>query len=119
MIRVKERQGDRVTLQMSGTIEKSDYVDILPQLEKMVEDHGTVRAVVLLDGVEGWTPAALVEDLRFDWRHRKDVDKCAIVGETTGQKWLAKLAAPIFSGEVRFFPKDRLAEAESWVGAPN
>lgn len=117
MIQVKERQADRVILEVSGTIEKQDYEHIVPQLEKVVDDYGKIRALVEFNDFDGWKPNALVDELRFDIRHRNDVKRLAILGESKTQEWLTRLAAPIFSGEVRFFPKAQIQEAKAWLDA--
>ncbi len=117
MIAIKERQDDSVTLEVSGTVTRADYEYIVPQLEKMVSDHGKVRALVQLNQFKGWTPGALVDELRFDIRHRKDFSRCAVLGERSVEKIGTKLAAPFFEGEVRFFPKEEIQHAKEWLAA--
>lgn len=117
MIQVKERQEDLVIIEVSGTIEKTDYEHVVPQLEKVVEDYGKIRALLEFNEFHGWKPNALVDELRFDIRHRNDVKRLAVLGESKTQEWLTKLAAPIFSGDVKFFQKSEIQDAKSWLQA--
>lgn len=117
MMRLKEVSKNQVTLEVSGTLEKSDYEEVVPQLEKLVEDNEKLRALVELNDFHGIKPSALVDELRFDLRHRNDFEKCAILGEGAAQKWLTKIASPFFSGEVRFFDKKEIRQAKDWLAA--
>ncbi len=117
MIKIKERQDQHVTLEASGTIQREDYDEIIPQLEKVIADHGKVRALIEFNEFSGWSPSALVHELQFDLKHRNDVERCAVLGETKTQEWMAKMASPLFSGEVRFFPKSEIQQAKAWLHA--
>lgn len=115
MMRIKERDKDALTLEVSGTLTKDDYREVVPQLEKIVESSGKIRALVELNEFEGWQPSAIVDELRFDIRHRNDIERIAILGEGKGQELLAKIASPLFSGDIRFFNKAEIVEAKSWL----
>lgn len=115
MMRIKEQDKDAFTLEVSGTLTHQDYVEIIPQMEELIRQQGKLRALVQLNEFEGWKPTALVDELRFDIRHRKDIERVAILGEGKSQKALTKIASPLFSGEVRFFPKEEIIEAKTWL----
>ncbi len=115
MMRIKEQDKDALTLEVSGTLTREDYAEIVPRLEALIEQQGKLRALVELNEFEGWRPTALVDELRFDIRHRSDIERVALLGEGKAEKALAKVAAPLFSGEVRFFPKEQIIEAKTWL----
>ena len=56
----------------------------------------------------------LVDDLRFGREFHSKISKMAIVGEHHWEKWIAKIAAPLYARDVRYFPK---AE-QAWAGTP-
>ena len=102
-------------LHVSGLLAKSDYAEVLPQLEHQIESQDKPRVIVVLDGFHGWTPSGLLEELRFDVRHREDLEKVAVVGEPALEEIGTKITRAFFSGEVRYFDKQRRAEAERWI----
>lgn len=82
MIEVREEgDGGRLVVVASGRLTEEDYRELVPRLHEAIERHGKLRLLILLRDFEGWTPKALIEDLRFDLRHRKDFERAAIVGE--------------------------------------
>jgi chromosome condensin MukBEF MukE localization factor len=92
-----------VRIDVSGTLDDADYQRMVPELERLLEERSQLRLLVMLHDFSGWKPQALIEELRFDLRHRKDFDRIAIVGETAWEKWATAIAAPLFGGDMRFF----------------
>lgn len=114
MLKVTNRQDDVVEVRAVGKLERADYERVVPQLEDAVE-RGRLKLLVHLRNFEGWTPRALVDDLRFDLRHHDDFSKIAVVGERELERLGTKLSKPFFSGETRFF--EDLEQARRWIGA--
>jgi hypothetical protein len=112
MMTITNREEGYVEIQASGKLERSDYERVVPQLESEAE-RGKLRLLVELVDFEGWTPKALVEDLRYDLKHHGDFEKTAIVGDKTLEKWATTLAKPFFSGEMRYF--EDLDAARRWI----
>jgi len=115
MLKIEKQRGSYVELVASGKLNQDDYERVIPLLEAQLEREGELNALILLREFEGWTLDAAIEDLRFDLRHRKDFARMAVVGEGRLQKWMTRLCAPFFSGEVRFYEREREVEARSWV----
>ncbi len=121
MMRILERQGDRMTIQASSMLERGDYQRVVPQLEEAIARHSKLRVLIELHDFRGWHPVALFDELRFDVRHRKDIARCAVVGDRTSERWITKLISPFFEGDVRFFDREKLSDARQWLnpdGAP-
>jgi hypothetical protein len=74
----------------------------VPRLEGAIGKAGKLR-ILIRPGFSGWTPASLLDEVRFDVRHRNDFEKVAVVGESRWERVATRLSAPLFSGEVRFF----------------
>jgi hypothetical protein len=121
MMRIRELLGDRVAITASGTLERSDYDRVVPQLEDAIAEWGKLRILIELQDFRGWRPGALLDELRFDARHRNDFSRCAVVGDRASERWITELTAPLVDGEVRFFASDELDAACDWLealGAP-
>lgn len=114
MIRVTKHDGNLVELTVQGTLEHEDYEKAIPEIESATEE-GNMRMLVLLRDFSGWEPKALLDDLKFDVRHRNDFRRVAIVGEKKLEEWATKLSRPLFSGEMKYF--DDEARAREWVRA--
>lgn len=92
-----------VRIDASGTLDKSDYEQLVPELERLLAERTQVRLLVVLHDFHGWTAKAAIDEVRFDLRHRKDFDRIAIVGDSKWEAWGTKVSAPFFEGDMRFF----------------
>ncbi len=99
----------------SGKVTKEDYEKAIPELEKLLEEHGGLRFFVKLENVTGFELGALWEDLKFDRKHRNEFGKTAVVGDKTWEEWLTRVSGLFFSPEVKFFYADKESEARDWV----
>lgn len=99
----------------SGKVTKEDYEKAIPELEKLLEEHGGLRFFVKLENVTGFELGALWEDLKFDRKHKNEFGKTAVVGDKTWEEWLTRVSGLFFSPEVKFFYADKEGEAWDWV----
>ena len=112
MLEITKRDSNELEIVAGGKLEKTDYDRMVPRLEEAAED-GPLRVIVRLDDFRGWTPRALLEELRYDVRHRDDFEKVAVVGEKKVEELATKISEPFFSGDVRFF--ETLGAARAWM----
>ena len=72
--------------------------------------------LVIFHDFVGLEARALWDEMKFDTNHCRDVERCAIVGETAWEAWSTKLAKPLFpKGMINYFDSDRLADAWQWI----
>lgn len=112
---VAENGGKLLFIRMRGTLHKQDYQHFVPIVEKAVQEHGKVRMLVQMHKFHGWDASAWWEDVKFDLKHFKDIDRLAIVGETTWEKWMAAFCKPFTTATIRYFPVEKADEAMAWV----
>jgi SpoIIAA-like len=111
-----ESSGKVVGLKISGKLMHDDYHTFVPLLEQHIKDYGTVRVLVIFHDFVGLEARALWDEMKFDTNHCRDVERCAIVGETAWEAWSTKLAKPLFpKGMINYFDSDRLADAWQWI----
>ena len=101
------------TLHVSGVLKHADYEAIVPKLEQLLA-QGTKRMLLDLEGFTTVTPPALLDELKFDIRHRKDFERIAVVGDALDQLGI-RLVKPIFSGELKMFARSERAQAQQWL----
>ncbi len=118
MMEVRNDNLDWTTLRVSGKLERRDYEQVVPELERHL-DNGERRWLVEMDDFKGFTPGALVEELKFDLRHRKDFDRLAVIESSEVAGLGPKLVKPFFSGDVKVFKKDERKAAEAWMRQGN
>ena len=113
-----ERYGDDdffVAFKAIGTLTHQDYEVMVPVLEAAlagVKDPD-IYALVDVTELEGWELQAAWDDLKLGVKHVRHFERIAIVGKTTLQEVMAKLANWFTPAEVKFFV-DKL-DAITWL----
>ena len=108
-------------LRVSGRIERSDYEQVLaPELRAAVE-AGRVRALFVLERLEGIDRAALWADLKLfskvAGRHRAAWERTAIVTDVAWMAWAVRAVLGILPGQVLVYPQSELDTAKAWVAS--
>ncbi|MFO8100297.1 MAG: STAS/SEC14 domain-containing protein [Salinibacter sp.] len=104
-----------VGIELSGTLTEDDHDAIASILKHTMEAHTTTRALFALEDVDGWEPEALWEDLAFDIRHVRTLDKVAIAGDDVWSPWRDKVEALFPPSQIRTFDADERDEAWDWI----
>lgn len=86
-----------------GDVTAEDYHVLQPAVEAAVQQHGSVRLVLDLtefhwEKVEAWGA-----DLRFGGTFRHAIERMAIVGDRTWERWLTRMAEPFYAQQAQFF----------------
>jgi len=103
-------------MRVSGKVLHQDYERFVPLLEKLIEDHGSVRCLVELTDLHGIEPRALWDEIQFDVHHARQIERCAVVGDKKWEAWMTKLSRPIFArAEMRFFDRAETEKAWEWI----
>lgn len=118
MLRIDDLNENKVLrITVSGKLTKSDYALFLPDIEKLLGEHGTLRFYIQLVGFSGFEAGALWEDIKFDVRNKEKFGKIAIVGEKKWEEWGTKFSKLFFGSEIRFFYEDQSDSAWEWINA--
>ncbi len=110
-------EGNTVSVKVTGKLTKAFYEAFLPTVEELIAASGKVRILFQMHDFHGWTAGALWEDVKFDARHWKDIERLAIVGESKWQEGMAAFCKPFTSATIQYFDQERLAEAREWIAA--
>jgi hypothetical protein len=109
-----ESSGNVLGIKISGKLTHAEYLQqLVPRLEKLIQDHGDVRVLVELSECRGTEIAALWDDLKFGLRHASAMECVAVVGEKKWQERMIKLSRPFLN--VRYFGKSDLGQAWQWL----
>lgn len=113
-----ESDQDVLGLRATGKLTRADYHDALvPQVQTLLDRFGTLKVLLLLDEpFRGWSIGAAWANTVFDFKHRKDFDKVAVVGAPRWEQWCVNVAAQfVMAGELRTYDRDRLSAAWQWL----
>jgi hypothetical protein len=113
-----ESGGDLLAIKVQGQLDKSDYARLRPWLDQQLAAHASPSLLVVMEDFAGWHGiGALVEDLKLDAAHYRDLRRIAMVGDSRWQEWMAWLAKPFTAAEVRYFDRADLPAARAWATA--
>ena len=107
--------GKLTHVKVTGKLTKEAYEKLVPVVDQQIQEHGKLRILFETHDFHGWTAGALWEDLKFDFKHWKDIERLAIVGESKWEAGMAVFCKPFTMAKVRYFDHAKLEEAKSWI----
>jgi stage II sporulation SpoAA-like protein len=109
--------GKVLDIHVSGKLVKDDYKHLVPEVERLIEQHGKIRVLLEMKDFHGWDAGGLWEDIKFDLKHFSDVERVAMVGEKKWQKGMSRFCRPFTTAKVRYFDQAARDEAREWAEA--
>ena len=100
-----------------GRLRAADYELIRPAVEALIQERGSLRVLFEAEELEGWTPAAMWEDLKLGIHHAKDMERIALVVDKKWLEALVSLGRVFTRAEVKTFHADQIEEAKTWIDA--
>jgi len=107
--------GKVLTIRTSGKLAAEDYHQFVPRIEHLINKHGQIRVLFDMREFHGWTLSALWEDIKFDLKHFKDIERLAMVGDCKWEKWMATFCRPFTSAEIQYFDQREADQAQQWI----
>ena len=104
-------------IHLSGKLARKDYEVFGPQFEQLIREEGPLRLLCVFDDFHGWTAGGLWEDIKFDVKHFRDVERLAMVGEKRWQQSMATFCKPFTTAKIHYFDSAQMAEARAWLEA--
>ena len=114
-INISDLGSNALELVVHGKLEKRDYEAFVPRAEARMAQSGKIGLLIHVTELQGATPGALVEDLKFDAKHYNHVSRIALVGPDDAKRFLAPLSKPFTAASVEYFHVDQLGTARAWV----
>jgi len=78
----EENSGKILVVHVSGKLIKEDYEHFVPEFERLIQQHGTLRVLFDMTGFHGWEVRAMWEDIKFGIEHFADT--------TAARQWLGE-----------------------------
>ncbi|OBB27892.1 hypothetical protein A5776_19860 [Mycolicibacterium elephantis] len=111
---------DALVVHARGKLTSQDYREVLaPRVRSMLDRTPTLKVMFVIDeDFEGWTLAAAWANTVFDFKHRRDFAKVAMVGAPRWEQWCVNVAASLLmTGQLATFRRDELPQAWEWLRA--
>jgi hypothetical protein len=89
----------------------------VPAIEDAMKQHGKVRILFEMRDFHGWTAGALWQDLKFEFKHWRDIERLAMVGDSKWEKGMATFCKPFTTAKIKYFDVSQKAEAQAWITA--
>jgi hypothetical protein len=101
---------------VSGALTHEDTHKFFNAIDAKLADYGGARCLIELDHPTGLDLRTLADEISFDRKYGKRLDRCAIVGDRSWERWMVAIAKPFYPHtELRFFETDQKDEAVAWI----
>ena len=107
--------GKLLHVKATGKLTKDSYETFVPLVDEQIREHGKLRILFEMQDFHGWTAGAMWEDIKFDLKHWKDIERLAIVGESKWEQGMAVFCKPFTSAKIQYFDHTQLDEAKRWL----
>jgi hypothetical protein len=115
-VNLQEQAGGKVLVAtLGGKLTKADYQHFVPEVERLIRQHGKISMVVQMRDFHGWTMGALWEDIKFDLKHFRHIERLALVGDRKWEAGMAVFCKPFTTATVRYFDESKAEEAFHWI----
>ena len=110
--------GKLLQIKIRGMLKKADYDQIIQIAKEAIAREGRIRALVILEGFEGWERHEGWGDVSFMMEQGRNIEKMAIVGD---EKWkddaIAFTAKGFRPTVIEFFAASRVDAARTWLSS--
>jgi hypothetical protein len=100
---------------MSGKLHDEDYKAFVPLVDTEIATEGKVNLLAQMHDFHGWDAKALWDDIKFSTTHCTKIEKIALVGDKTWEKWMAKVCKPFTMAKIEYFDAANIDKAWAWL----
>jgi hypothetical protein len=100
---------------MSGKLHDEDYKKFVPMVDEAIAKSGKVRILAQFHDFKGWDMHALWDDIKFSTTHCTKIERIALIGEKTWEKWMATVCKPFTMAKIRYFDISEMESAKTWL----
>jgi len=113
----EESGGKVLVVRVSGKLTKSDYEELVPETQRLVQKYGKIRLLFDMHNFHGWEVSAAWEDMKFGLTHFTDIERVAMVGEKAWEHGISVFWRPFTTAKLRYFDRSQADEARKWISA--
>jgi hypothetical protein len=109
--------GKILVIKLTGKLTKEDYEHFVPKVESLIKQQGKLRILVQMHEFQGWAGGALWQDIKFDLKNFRHIERLALVGEKSWEHGMAVFCKPFTTATIRYFDRSEVEQAEAWIRA--
>ncbi|HMF17031.1 MAG TPA: STAS/SEC14 domain-containing protein [Gemmataceae bacterium] len=110
-----QSEGKILGFKMSGKLHDEDYKNFVPLIDSVAAKEGKVRLLAQFHDFHGWDMHALWDDIKFSTTHCLKIERIALVGEKTWEKWMSKVCKPFTMAKIEYFDAADADAAWTWL----
>jgi hypothetical protein len=114
-VQVETSAPNIIAVRASGKLSTADYDAFVPEVERLIKQHGKVRILFEMHDFHGWELGALWEDTKFEIKHFSHIERLAMVGDKKWEKGMAAFCKPFTSAKIRYFDVAEEDDAKNWI----
>ncbi len=111
----QQLEGKILHVRTSGKLTAEDYEQLVPEFERLVEQHKTIRLLFEMEAFHGWSAGALWEDTKVAFKHFSNIERIAMIGDKAWQEGMAVFCKPFTRAEIRYFGHHEKDRAWEWL----
>jgi hypothetical protein len=109
--------GKLLEVKLTGKLTNEDYEHFVPKVESLIKEHGKLRILVQMHDFQGWAGGALWQDIKFDLKNFRHIERLALVGEKSWEHGMAVFCKPFTTATIQYFDRSEVEQAEAWIRA--
>ena len=118
MTQMTECKGRVLCYSIQGIVSLQDYESFMKHLTDAVHEYGSINLLFYYTPeFKGWQPEAADANMKAILDFGRSTDRLAYVNPPEKKIMQHKIAPELFGGEMKYFDKDKLAEAIEWIKA--
>lgn len=108
--------GNVLGYEVKERVTEKEFENLAGEFKTVVAEHGKVRLLLHMNEVPNMALSTMAEDLKLA-PYATDIERYAIVGDSTVVEWAENLGGSFIAGEVKHFEDSQYEEAWRWVQA--
>ncbi len=104
-----------IAFKLSGKLHDADYKTFVPLVDEKIAEQGKARLLIQFVDFQGWDMHALWDDIKFASTHCTTIERVAMVGDSSWEKWMSVVCKPFTMAKVQYFTPAEMDKAVAWV----
>ena len=116
MLKIEVISANAVKITAPKKLKADDFLQIAPQIDSLVSQHGQIRLLIDASEFTGWENITAFENhAGFVKSHQQKVERIAVIVAHEWQHWLVGAVRVFVHPKVRAYEKSCEGEALQWI----